>query len=195
MKKLILALAIGGFAVASHAASVNWGGYISNGQDAAQTAQAGTVFNAIYIGSNDYSSLFSTFVYDKTTGLVGTGTGSNFAAAAGQTLLGTHTMTADEAANYTFMDTIERADADGGVNGNWLVTMFDSTTPDYFFVDQYTVTGASDSTGAASIVDETWNFGATMYSGVTASAPVPEPTSGLLMLLGMAGLALRRRRA
>lgn len=29
-------------------------------------------------------------------------------------------------------------------------------------------------------------------SGIT---PVPEPTSGLLMLLGMAGLALRRRRA
>lgn len=29
----------------------------------------------------------------------------------------------------------------------------------------------------------------------TGSAPVPEPTSGLLMLLGMAGLALRRRRA
>ena len=28
-----------------------------------------------------------------------------------------------------------------------------------------------------------------------SSAAVPEPTSGLLMLLGMAGLALRRRRA
>ena len=28
-----------------------------------------------------------------------------------------------------------------------------------------------------------------------ATASVPEPTSGLLMLLGMAGLALRRRRA
>ena len=27
------------------------------------------------------------------------------------------------------------------------------------------------------------------------SSPVPEPTSGLLMLLGMAGMALRRRRA
>ena len=30
---------------------------------------------------------------------------------------------------------------------------------------------------------------------VTGGAPVPEPTSGLLMLLGVAGLALRRRRA
>ena len=34
--------------------------------------------------------------------------------------------------------------------------------------------------------------GAAVFSGYTA---VPEPTSGLLMLLGVAGLALRRRRA
>ena len=32
-------------------------------------------------------------------------------------------------------------------------------------------------------------------SGTFTAAAVPEPTSGLLMLLGMAGLALRRRRA
>ena len=31
-------------------------------------------------------------------------------------------------------------------------------------------------------------------TGSWTAAPVPEPTSGLLMLLGMAGLALRRRR-
>ena len=34
----------------------------------------------------------------------------------------------------------------------------------------------------------------TVGSG-TGPTPIPEPTSGLLMLLGMAGLALRRRRA
>ena len=32
-------------------------------------------------------------------------------------------------------------------------------------------------------------------AGAWASASVPEPTSGLLMLVGLAGLALRRRRA
>ena len=32
-------------------------------------------------------------------------------------------------------------------------------------------------------------------SGWTTAAPVPEPTSGLLMLLGVAGLALKRKRA
>ena len=33
------------------------------------------------------------------------------------------------------------------------------------------------------------------FTYVTASASVPEPTSGLLLLLGMAGLALKRKRA
>ena len=42
-----------------------------------------------------------------------------------------------------------------------------------------------------SFVNRTIGYGT--QSGVTQS--VPEPTSGLLMLVGLAGLALRRRRA
>ena len=45
--------------------------------------------------------------------------------------------------------------------------------------------------------DESANVfkGATSFGGAGWYTAVPEPTSGLLMLLGMAGLALRRKRA
>jgi len=68
----------------------------------------------------------------------------------------------------------------------------------YWVVNDYTIQAANvfepPATGTkATIVMSTQG---TAGSGTfTASSPVPEPTSGLLMLLGMAGLALRRRRA
>lgn len=50
----------------------------------------------------------------------------------------------------------------------------------------------SQSTPSASVFDSTTAYSSAGWYGTAA---VPEPTSGLLMLLGMAGLALRRRRA
>ena len=46
-----------------------------------------------------------------------------------------------------------------------------------------------------SVANLALNLGGTGSSTAWSTAAVPEPTSGLLMLLGMAGLALRRRRA
>ena len=49
---------------------------------------------------------------------------------------------------------------------------------------------------AATPANATWlaaNFNT--YSAKSGTDPVPEPTSGLFMLIGMAGLALRRKRA
>ena len=84
MKKLIIAAFAVAFAAATQAASVAWGGYVANDARGDETAQAGTVFNAIFIGSNDYSSQLSTLIYDTATGLVGTGTGADFKALAGR---------------------------------------------------------------------------------------------------------------
>ena len=193
MKKLIVAMVAIVLGVSAQAASLAWGGYISNGLDANQTAQEGTVFNLVYLGSTDLSSSLGDLYFDTRTGLVGTGEGASWTAAAGQTLVDTHTLNADEAINYAFMKTFERADAAGGVNGNYLVIMYDATTPNGYWAGQYTVSGVSDVTSAGSIEDYNWTIGTTMTEKVTTS--VPEPTSGLLMLVGLAGLALRRRRA
>ena len=50
----------------------------------------------------------------------------------------------------------------------------------------------SQSTSSAKVFDSSTAYSSAGWYGTAA---VPEPTSGLLMLLGMAGLALRRKRA
>ena len=75
---------------------------------------------------------------------------------------------------------------------------------DFYFVitvDDKQFTSTTKSVGALDAQTSNINFGnmatATQNPAnwVGGGEPAPEPTSGLLMLLGMAGLALRRRRA
>ena len=49
-------------------------------------------------------------------------------------------------------------------------------------------------TSAADVIGA-FTFNAASFANSGTIASVPEPTSGLLMLVGLAGLALRRRRA
>lgn len=191
MKKLIIVTAALVMGVAANAATINWGGFVANENDSAQTAQEGTIFNLIYLGSTDLSSQLSGLTYDTRTGLLGTGSGDSFTATAGQTLVDTHTLDATEAAAYQFVDTFERADSAGGVNGNYLMVMYDSTTPGSYWAGQYTVSGVTDLTTAGTIEDNTWAIGYGTTASVTTSTP--EPTSGLLLLVGAGMLALRRK--
>ena len=61
----------------------------------------------------------------------------------------------------------------------------------------YTIVTGESTAGVIPGVTTTYyaDFTNATASAYTTSQMVPEPTSGLLMLLGMAGLALRRRRA
>ena len=75
-----------------------------------------------------------------------------------------------------------------------------TTGKGYYGVAEGMITGivAEPPTDAEMINFDNLGYGgymATTTHTVPVSGPVPEPTSGLLMLLGMAGLALRRRRA
>ena len=95
-------------------------------------------------------------------------------------------------------------------NGAIAATTFDAaaatagTTYDFYFkitttVDskEVTFTSANVSAAALDVGTQSLGFGnqktATQASG--AWAAVPEPTSGLMLLLGVAGLALKRKRA
>ena len=81
-----------------------------------------------------------------------------------------------------------------GDTANGYIVLFD--TSDASTAEYFAYTTTKSATVAASGAPITLAYG-TFASGTSGwqTTAVPEPTSGLLMLLGMAGLALRRRRA
>ena len=115
--------------------------------------------------------------YDAITGVDGTGTWS-----------GSATLTFVETGYSTSVDV-----SDG--NFDWLGTVDTDLDAPYTF----TLTATDPTSGAtysATGSGSSDNFG-TGFGGIDAGtwSAVPEPTSGLLMLLGVAGLALKRKRA
>ena len=79
----------------------------------------------------------------------------------------------------------------GGDEVSAYIVLFDAA--DATAAKYYAAT-AVDTKTVPSSGNLSWSKTMAQTSGWTTTA-VPEPTSGLLMLLGMAGLALRRRRA
>ena len=100
--------------------------------------------------------------------------------------------------------TTESANLTSGTSYDFSVLMIDATnTSDirYMVSDIYTMkaydTTKGDEVAAIAFTSEFFSTGALTYDATNAAngwAAVPEPTSGLLILLGVAGLALRRRR-
>ena len=182
MKKLLLVAVVGLVAATSQAYNVTWGAInvktpvaadvavdqsgITGGGD----ALTGLAINLYWV-SKGGDVLIDTYTTDNgkvATKTLGSGTSSDIYTA----------MVADQGATWkpVYHMTATYTTADGTYT-------FDGTVTSGLAIGDL---GTKNVTATA-------NFG--NIAGWTYTANVPEPTSGLLMLLGMAGLALRRRRA
>ena len=193
MKKLMIALAVAACAVAANAAAFNW---TSSGTATAKTinSKEGT---ALYSATTPYTLyLFDAGVTSQDAllaGLRGSKAITEFTSVTSQTLASNSRITDQEfsygsaGTEYNFYMAIVNGD-DVFLSASKAAMGQASDVSNLSFSGLNTATkkvfADSDATFAAN--------GAGWYS---TAAAVPEPTSGLLMLLGMAGLALRRRRA
>jgi hypothetical protein len=184
MKKLIIAAFAVAFAAATQAATVVWGGAVATVEDD---------MGVIGEGATAYLLWSSTAYLADATKLSAAaigGTTNN-----GGTIVATYNITSGDAGNGVFEGNYYKS---GSVDGYYAVLVKDPTASDklsYYYVGN--LSGTSDLSSLADTdvrLNADWISGEYLNQGGYTVA-VPEPTSGLLMLVGLAGLALRRRRA
>ena len=195
MKKLMIAAVAALLAVVSNAASVKWAsGTIYTASNAEGTSGSGTSYRA-----NTGTRLVTAYLYTLTADQYATAltmsTADLYSNYSSTAATATKTSTAMGLADITQSGLPDGStEAPQTVYG--LVLYVDTATAAAYdgvdaFVKSYVGSATWQNTTGANLS----NLASSQANWTAVGAAVPEPTSGLLMLLGMAGLALRRRRA
>ena len=176
MKRMIIAAAMVCAAAFAQAAAVNWS--INSVKDSAGAAPtAGWAVMAFYTAVDAGSDAIVSAIKSKTAGDLAFET-TTLAVSLSKGKVNAHDATVsgitDTSKNYDFYFVVfNNADAAKAT--------------------EYAIVG--DPNKEYSSLDGKFKASANFSGATWQTASVPEPTSGLLMLLGVAGLALRRRRA
>jgi len=181
MKKLITFAACAMLAAISHGATVGW--TMATGS----TSYAGYAYDIFVIGQSGVESVATI------TALLDAGTSVD-SYAFGTGAIGSN-------GNVTVLPAASGKSLDAGTYTSFMV-VFDTATPSAGDSQYVVISGGANQTKTIAATTANTSFVAGNVSSTLSNADnwksygaVPEPTSGLLMLLGMAGLALRRRRA
>ena len=192
MKKLIMMIAVVVAAVAANAATVTWGaskGYLYQAGSDTVKVTSGTAYLMFATTAFDQSDLVSAFAAAggdsaatiaamTASGAMATGTGTVGSNARIATTTNEYAMSGDMNAYFVVFN-----------GDNMYVSAIKAAIYDTVTDKSSIAFDAMSTSSKAAAMDASAGYtGAGWYA-------VPEPTSGLLMLVGLAGLALRRRRA
>ena len=174
MKKLMIALVAVAFGLCAQAATINWGftwATDASGLDLADGTQV-YLMAASAMSVADATTALDAYSFDVSkaidVGLTSTAGGSGAEA--------NRTISSDLSGSQTFYAVF--------INGD-----------QYAITDPVTRTMATVGPTVVNFAELSLEDGTSLMTWKNGGVAIPEPTSGLLMLVGLAGLALRRKRA
>ena len=186
MKKIMIALAAVAMAAVSQAAQVNWNsGKILDSTGVAPTAGAITAY--VWNITSDAYSTYAAMDAETLSKTIAAAYKDGSLGSAEASLANTYSSRAGALANVTGTSQFSAGDKAYG-----LILYVDAAADMYM---ANVAVGNITSTQNATVANLANVIGGGTSGTATAWAAVPEPTSGLLLLLGMAGLALKRKRA
>ena len=188
MKKLIIASIAAAVGLAVNAATVDWQVWVTG---ATKVANAYDGYTAYLVTASAWDGLTEVTAATFTSDVVLDS--ATFNSGSGKS---TYTYKTLDTASGTGARSVSVGSLSEGSNlGVYYVILNTNADPNTYTTIADTLTGRAD-TGETSIGSNTSIAQSTLSAATwTQVGAVPEPTSGLLMLMGLAGLALRRRRA